>query len=273
MAINYASKYSDQVQERFKLASLTDRAVNSSVDFVGVNAVNVYSIPTVAMNDYTMSGANRYGTPAELQDTKQTLTMTKDRSFTFTIDRRNNLDTMMTKDAGRALARQIDEVVVPEIDQYRIAKMVAGAGTTATALTITDQNAYKSFLAGVTTLLENKVPLTGAFAYVSTNFYTQIRLDPSFIKASDMAQDMLVKGQVGMVEGVPVIHIPSTYLPDKFEFLITNQMATVAAQKLQDYKIHDNPPGINGWLVEGRVYYDAWVLDTKNKAIYYHPAA
>lgn len=273
MAINYAEKYSPQVQERFKLAALTDRAVNTSIDFVGVNAVNIYSIPTVAMGDYTLTGNARYGSATELQDTKQTLTMAKDRAFTFTIDRRNNLDTMMAHDAGAALRRQIDEVVVPEIDSYRISKMVAGAGTAATPATITSSNAYDSFLAGVTTLMENKVPMSGNFAYVGTNFYKQIRKDASFIKASDIAQDMLIKGQVGMIEGVPIVHVPSTYLPAKFEFLITNQIATVAAQKLADYKMHDNPPGINGWLIEGRIYYDAWVLDTKKMAIYYHAAA
>jgi hypothetical protein len=37
---------------------------------------------------------------------------------------------------------------------------------------------------------------------------------------------------------------------------------------LSEYKIHDNPPGINGWLVEGRVYYDAFVLENKKSAIY-----
>lgn len=35
------------------------------------------------------------------------------------------------------------------------------------------------------------------------------------------------------------------------------------------YKTHDNPPGINGALVEGRICYDAFVLENKAKAIYY----
>ena len=45
-------------------------------------------------------------------------------------------------------------------------------------------------------------------------------------------------------------------------------MATTSPVKLSEYKIHDNPPGINGWLVEGRVYYDAFVLENKKSAIY-----
>ena len=53
--------------------------------------------------------------------------MQKDRAFTFTIDKKSEDDTMGTMEAGAALRRQIDEVVIPEIDTYRIAKLVAGA--------------------------------------------------------------------------------------------------------------------------------------------------
>ena len=59
-----------------------------------------------------------------------------------------------------------------------------------------------------------------------------------------------------------------SYFPENVEFIITNQAATTSPVKLSEYKIHDNPPGINGWLVEGRVYYDAFVLENKKSAIY-----
>ena len=47
--------------------------------------------------------------------------------------------------------------------------------------------------------------------------------------------------------------------------------ATVAPTKLEDYKVHEDPPGISGALVEGRINYDAFVLDNKAKGIYYQP--
>ena len=273
MAINYASKYSQKVDEKFTLLSLTDKAVNKDYDFVGVNAVNVYSIPTSPMNDYTMSGDSRYGTPEELQDTKQTLVMSKDRSFTFTIDRRNYEDTQMTKEAGKALARQIEEVVTPEIDVYRLSKMATEAGNKSSATAITNDNAYDVFLDGQNKLLDNKVPMTGRLCYCSPKFYKAIKLDGSFIKAGDLSQNMLIKGQVGEIDGVAIIPVPSSYLAAGVEFIITHPMATTSPMKLADYKIHDNPPGINGWLVEGRVYYDAFVLTNKASAIYAHMSA
>lgn len=114
MAINLASKYSKKVDERFKLKSLTLAGGNKDYDWAGVKTVTVYSIPTVAMGDYTRTGTARYGTASELADVKQDLTLTKDRAFTFTIDRGNYEEQMMVKSAGKALARQIDGVIVPK---------------------------------------------------------------------------------------------------------------------------------------------------------------
>lgn len=268
MAINLAEKYSAQVDEKFTLASKTAGAFNNDYDFVGVNVVNVYSIPTVEMVDYTKSGANRYGTPNELQDTIQTLTLTQDKAFTFSIDRGNNDDQMMTKEAGKALDRQIREQIVPMLDKYRIAKMVAGAGTTATPTTPTKSNAYELFLKGTAVLGENAVPETGRIAFVSYTFYNFLKQDSAFVKQSESGQQISFTGVVGTVDGTAIIPVPESYFPEGVYFVMTHSVALVAPVKLTDYKIHDNPPGINGWLVEGRVRHDAFVLNNKAKAIY-----
>ena len=71
--INYAEKYSDQIDERFTLGSVTEKAVNQSYEFDGVNTVYVYSADTAEVNDYEKSGTNRYGTPHELGNRVQEL--------------------------------------------------------------------------------------------------------------------------------------------------------------------------------------------------------
>lgn len=113
MAMNLASKYSQKVDERFYRDSQAMMALSNEYEFTGVKTVNVYSVPVVAMTDYGRTGAARYGTPGELQNTIQSLTLTKDRSFTFTIDKGNKIQSQMVMDAGKALARQLREVVVP----------------------------------------------------------------------------------------------------------------------------------------------------------------
>ena len=43
MAINVANKYSTKLDERFHQKSVTDAFAGKDYDFVGVNAINVYS--------------------------------------------------------------------------------------------------------------------------------------------------------------------------------------------------------------------------------------
>ena len=52
MAINYASKYAQKIDEKFARESMTSAAVNNDYDFVGVKTVNVYSVPTAEMIRY-----------------------------------------------------------------------------------------------------------------------------------------------------------------------------------------------------------------------------
>jgi hypothetical protein len=47
------------------------------------------------MNDYTRSGANRYGTPTDLTRNVQSCTVNKDRSFTFIIDKGDKIQSEM----------------------------------------------------------------------------------------------------------------------------------------------------------------------------------
>lgn len=93
--VNLASKYSNKVDERFQKASQASLVTNNDYEFTGVQTVNVYSIPTVDLVDYKRTGANRYGEPGELGNNIQALTITKDRGWTFTIDKGNKTQSQM----------------------------------------------------------------------------------------------------------------------------------------------------------------------------------
>lgn len=270
MAVNLATKYAQLIDERFSSESLTAAAVNQDYDFIGAQSVKVYSMATAPMNDYQNAGNNRYGTPAELQDTTQELTMRKKRSFTFTIDKTNAVDSPEgVRDAAAALSRQLNEVVIPEIDQYRMVQMASGAGHSGYG-ELTKANAYEEFLKAAAALAEAKVPLDRRIAFVTPDFYSMIKQDGAFVRYGDLAQDMLVKGQIGMVDGISLVLMPSAYMPAGLSFLITHPSAVTAPQKLSEYVIHENPPGIAGNLVEGLTYYDCFVLNNKKDSIYAH---
>lgn len=274
MPVNYASKYSQQVDERFTLASFSNGVINNAFDWIGVETVNVYSIPTVELNDYTRSGSSRYGTPDELGNEVQEMKITQDKSFTFTIDRASYDDTQMTMEAGKALSRQINEVIIPSVDKYRFAAIIAGAKTAnIKTLSTTKLNAFEEFLA-VQELLDNGLaPLGGRICICSPAYHNKIKLDESFTKVGDMATKIAINGLIGEIDGVPTVKVPASYLPADVDFFITNAICTPSPVKLQEYKIHTDAPGISGWLVEGRVRYDAFVLDEKKAAIGVHKSA
>ncbi len=276
MAVNLASKYSGKVAERFKVKSLTESAVNNDYEWSGVVTVSVYSIDTVAMEDYTRSGTSRYtASLAELGNTKQDLTLAEDRSFSFSIDKGNYTETMMTSRAGEALSRQIDEVIVPEIDVDRLAAWGTAANTNSKEINTgatTASNAYSDFLALQESLSDDKVPLTGRIAFMTAAYYSFLK-QSNFVVDSEISAKDRKSGNYGTVDGNKIVVVPSSYMPTNTNLIITHPSATVGPIKLQEYKTHNNPPGISGWLVEGRVIFDTFVLTAKIDAVASHLTA
>ena len=267
MAINLATEYSKKVAERFKLNSVTAGFMNNDYSFEGVKTVNVYSIDTVPMTDYTRSGSNRYGTPVELGDTVQELTMTKDRGFTFTIDKGNAKEQYNVKAARSSLRRQIDEVVIPEMDKHRLTTWATN-GTRVAVSAPTKTTIIELINDATEALDEAFVPAEGRALFVPHKYFKLIKQNPDFINVESLGEKALAKGVVGEVDGYKVIKVPNSYLPEGCYFLATHKSAIMGPAKLQDYKVHSDPPGINGDLVEGRVIHDAFVLEAKKGAVY-----
>ena len=266
--INYADKYSNILDEKFKVESKSDIAVNQDYDFVGAKTVKIQSVNTVELSNYTRSGSNRYGTPNELDNAIQEMTMSQDKSFTFTIDKMNEDETNGALNAGKALNRQIRERVIPAVDAYRFGVMANNAGHKET-LTLSASNVYGAIVDATSYLDDREVPMDGRILVVTSATYGLMKKSKDIVMETEVGMDMKIKGVIGSLDGMTIVKVPSNRLPEGFQFLITHRVATTAPVKLAEYKIHTDAPGISGSLVEGRVYYDAFVLDNKKDAIYY----
>lgn len=270
--INLALKYQSEVDERWTTESQAQLALGAKFDVTGVKTVRIYSIPVAVMHDYVRSGVNRYGTPEDLARNVQEETMKMDRGFTFIIDAGDKAQSQNVSDAGAALARQIKEVIVPEFDTYCfkvLAETAQAAGGYATT-PITKANAYEAFLNGQEYLGDHNVPAADRVCFASYRYCNLIMQDPAFMKAGDRSQDMITKGVIGEVDGVEICKVASNKLPAGCAFILANKECAGGPEQLQEFKIHDNPPGISGWLVEGRTIYDCFVLNEKRHGIYYH---
>ena len=122
-------------------------------------------------------------------------------------------------EAGKALARQLSEVVIPEVDTYRFATIVAGADTDHIATgSVTKTNAYELVLDGQVKLTDAFVPTAGRILYVSPKFYKLIKLDPTFVKTLTLVKKSLSMVKLGMIDGLPVVLTPTSRLPQNVEF-------------------------------------------------------
>lgn len=275
MAISLVTEFRPYVDEMFSTGSKISLLTNSDFDWTGAHTIKVYKVGTSKMNDYdragTGSGAerSRYGAVESLDATTEELTLKKDRSFTFAIDKLDEDETKQQLAGASALARQQREVIIPEIDTYVYGVMCSKAGNKPAAKTLTAENIYDEILAANNALDNAEVPETGRSLVVTPDVYKLMKRSPDIEMETNIGNEMRLKGVIAMIDGLNVIKVPGVRLPDKFGFMIAHPCATVAPTKLEDYKIHQDPPGISGDLVEGRIVYDAFVLDNKTKAIYY----
>ena len=273
-AVNYAAAFSPKVAESFSKESLTDSATGKDYSFSGAKTVRVFTVDTVPLNNYSRTGANRYGEPVELGDTVQELVMGDDKSFTMTIDKGNQADQMNIKGAARALRRQTEQVVVPHIDKYRFAKWAQGAGIIQGLDSAPAKDTIVELIFDAGAEMDNRlVPAAGRTLFIPNTYYKLLALSDQFIGIDKLGEKALAKGVVGEIDGMTVKRVPDSYVPGDLYFMVKWKGSTADPVKLQDAKIHKDPPGLSGNLLEGRIYHDAFVLGAKADGIYVAAAA
>lgn len=288
MAMDLTTKYQPYVDEVFTTESKKSLLTNNDFSWAGAHTIKVYKVTTGQMNDYDRPGENmgkvvvdedsetqtvmlsRYGAIESLDATTEEMPLKKDRSFTFAIDKLDADETQQQLSGASALARQQREVVIPEVDAYTYGVMATGAGTKPAALTLTETNIYTEIIKANTVLDDAEVPDDGNRSIVVTPAVLELMKKCDDITLnSDIGAELRLKGVVADLDGLHVIKVPKKRLPANFGFMVAHPCATVAPTKLEEYKLHTSPPFISGDLVEGRIVYDAFVLDNKKMAIYY----
>ena len=283
MAISLVTKFHPYVDEMFTKESKKALLTNNDFEWTGAHTVKVHKVNTVPMPDYDRDGSkvgkktreaetvvwSRYGALGSVGNTLEEFTLTKDRSFTFVVDKLDKDETGGVLSGASALARQQREVIIPEVDTYVYGKMATGAGTKKTTVTLSPENIYDEIIEGNNALDNADVPDTGRILVVTPDTHLLMKKCPDIIMETSVSAEMRLQGVIANLDGLTVIKVPKVRLPENFGFMIAHPVATVAPTKLEEYKVHQDPPGISGELVEGRIVYDAFVLDNKKMAIYY----
>ena len=303
MAINLAEKYSPKVVDKFYKESVILGKSNKEYDWDGVNSIKVWTITTHAPTAYLKPSNNtsavslqRYGTTYEVEDTIQTMPLTQDRAVSLSVDKGNNTEQMLVKNAGKVMSLELREQFVPEFDKYALARYsgLVASGMTAPSwaslvtvsndgVTLTKSTIVEKISDGVTALRNNLANIDDCYCYIGESDFAKLLLSPEFINYNNptFATRNLERGVMGKVRGVEIVPVPDSYftttgnafLSANIHFMIVKKESVIVPTKIKDMKVHQDPPGLSGALLEVRWLYDAFVLDTKAKGIYVSKAS
>ena len=272
MALNLQTKYATPLSKRFTLESKTDTYSGKKYSWDGVQSIVVTSADKVALGDYSRTASsNRFGTPSELGDVKQTLTMSQDKAFTFIVDSGNASDQNYIKKVNDILTTNWDEVVVPTIDIYRFGKWANGAGLgTVNGTALTSSTVLTAIMTASAAMSNKLVPKKNRVLFIGETVYISAKLASTVLYNDKLTDDAITRGVVGYLDGMEVVPVPDAYLPTGTNFIIKYKDATADPMKLKTLRVHQSPPGIDGDQGECRVYHDSFVLDNYVNGIYVH---
>lgn len=262
--INLATKYSDKIATQYNAESYVLGKTNNEYEFKGVKTVEIPTPITQDLGDYKRSGTNRYGEPMEMEDTIQTLTVTQDKSAAITIDKGNNEEQMMVKNAGRMMHLQVKEKNVPLIDKYALKQFAFNAGTILSISSAPTKSTIVEKISDLSVAMDDAlIPQDDRYLAVSSATYSLIRLSPEYIENPNLGKEAIQRGVVGQIFNFNVIKVPASYMPANCYAVAWHRGSVVVPRKIKEAKLHTDAPGISGALMEFRELFDAFVLGAR----------
>ena len=263
MTLDYTVKYASKIANRFKLASKTNRAAGHEYEFTGAKSVKIYSMVPAELTDY-QRGGKRYGDVTDLEYTTQEMLCTQAKAFTKHLEALDGSDIAVETAAGKFLRMEIDERVVPMMDKYRLKKWVMGAATLKQMTSTPTKNTIVGDIMDLKGKMgDNLVPDTGLTLYISTTYFVLLKQADAIVGLEDMGTKAVKDGSVGTFDGMNVVPVPSSWLPSGVYFMIKAKGTSADPVKLTQYDVIKKSVGFSGPVVQGLVYYDAFVLGTK----------
>jgi hypothetical protein len=269
MALDYTTKYSQKIAERFRLASVTEAAAGKEYDFTGARAIRIYSMTPKELSDYGR-GSTRYGTIGDVEYTTQEMLCTQAKSFAGHLEALDNSDIAIDASAGKFLRMELDERIIPAMDKWRLKKWVQEAATLQQMANAPTKNTIVGDIMQLKGAMGNNlVPDTNLTLFIPYTYYPMLKQADAIvgINAGSYNEKAIEKGVVGTFDGMRVVVIPSSYLPANVYFIIKAKNTTADPVKLAQYDVIPKAVGYSGAVVQGLAYYDSFVIGAKNVGI------
>ena len=292
-SIALAQKFQPILDEIYKAASLTARmdAQTKPVDFAGANVVKVFKTDPIGLGTYSRVS----GYPAgQVVGAWETMTLSIERGRAFVIDRMDDEETLGMA-FGTLASEFIRTEVAPELDAYRFAKYAGTSGIqTVDGATLDANSILTAIDAAKLALDQNEVPREGRLLYISDACLNLLEGKVSRF----LANENVVDRTVNRFDGMEVIMVPQTRFytgvtldagasvdaggyskttstGKDVNFMIIHPSSVLQVTKHAALKVFtpEENQTTDGWLVQYRIYHDAFVYDNKVKGIYLHKKA
>lgn len=292
-SIALATKFQPILDEIYKAASLTARmdAQTKPVDFAGANVVKVFKTDPIGLGTYSRVS----GYPAgQVVGAWETMTLSIERGRAFVIDRMDDEETLGMA-FGTLASEFIRTEVAPELDAYRFAKYAGTSGIQTVAGATLDANSILTAIdAAKLALDQNEVPREGRLLYISDACLNLLEGKVSRF----LANENVVDRTVNRFDGMEVIMVPQTRFYTEVtldagasvdaggysktsstgkdvNFMIIHPSSVLQVTKHAALKVFtpEENQTSDGYLVQYRIYHDAFVYDNKVKGIYLHKKA
>ena len=271
-AINLMKEYVTKLDNRFSQKSLTEAHCGHDYEWDGVNSIIVYTMDNMAVQDYTLTGANRFTGgvfPTNIGDEANTYTLQMNRSFGGIIEGVQNMDQKSIKKPNSLLKQTWDEVMVPEIDKYRLTTWANGAGKTVINSTaLTNQTIVKQILLGQAHLNNKLVGREGRVCFITETMAVETQLAAELAYNEAYTSKAIVNGQIAKMGGLPIVAIPDDWMPAGVEFMIKYKRSSADPTKLKMLRALTQVQGVYGTVLEGLTRYDSFVMANKADGIY-----
>jgi len=291
-SIALATKFQPILDEIYKAASLTAilDAPTKPVDFMGANVVKVFKTSVVGLGTYSRSTGYPTG---DVTGTWEALTLAASRGRAFSIDRMDDEESLGMA-FGTLAGEFIRTKVVPEVDAYRFSKYASWSGITevgSPATLSTAANVLAAFDVAMTALDNDEVPAEGRVLYIASTLYSLLKASITRTLANEGAADR----SLDMLDKVKVIPVPQTRFYKGIDldagsssdaggfsktastgrdinFMLLHPSAVLQATKHAALKIFspEENQTADAWLMQYRLYHDAFVYENKVDGIYSH---
>jgi hypothetical protein len=288
-SIALASKFQPILDEVYKAASLTARmdAQTKPVNFAGANVVSVFKTNPIGLGDYSRVSGYKAG---QVVGAWETLTLATERGRAFVVDRMDDEETLGMA-FGTLASEFIRTEVAPELDAYRFSKYASTGSINGTAADLDANGIIAALDTAKLELDKDEVPSEGRILYISDTCLSYLESKVSRFLGNDNSVDKRVMRYSGMdvimvpqsrfytsvdlvsgSDGVDAGGYSKSAGAKDINFMVIHPSAVLQVVKHAALKVFtpEQNQTTDGWLVQYRIYHDAFVYANKLDGVYLH---